>query len=92
MKYVDTKKKLIDINNKDRLMENLNSTALPKHQSEFNKHFFETTYKKEFPNTFTEIKSEKSQKAVSLIVKFYNNLTNILFSKSLNFKILLIIH
>lgn len=66
MKCIDSKKSMFDIKNKDRLIENLNSTGLTKHQLGYDKHFFETTYKKDFSNP-TEFKNDK--KSVSFILK-----------------------
>lgn len=68
MKNIDPKRDMVDINNKERLMENLdlNSNALPKHKSGHNKHHLETTYKKDFTNPNPEFEGLKSQKAVIL--------------------------
>ncbi|RNA15264.1 hypothetical protein BpHYR1_012983 [Brachionus plicatilis] len=76
MRNIDPKRDMVDMNNKDRLLENFdpNSSALPKHQPGHNKHHLETTYKKDFLNPNPELEGVKSQKAQK--IEFENSVDN----------------
>lgn len=63
-----SKKDMIDYENKARLEAWLPTDALPKHVIGHDKHHLETTYGADYVHPYPELMGEKSEKAVSVIL------------------------
>lgn len=64
-----SKKEMIDLENKARLEAMLNTDVLPQHVVGHDKHHLETTYGKDFIHPYPELLGQKSQKTVRLMCK-----------------------
>ena len=60
-----TKKEMVDYENKTRLEAWLKTDTLPKHVTGHDKHHLETTYGKDFTHPYPELIGKKSEKTVT---------------------------